>query len=100
MASEPTSSTTPPYVNCEAAPVIYFDFVPAHGVIGGAIQIELAGRTLMPMPDGSVSIEVLCTGRLRCSPIAAGFLRDALEAALKMLEQPQEQPAVASGKLN
>jgi hypothetical protein len=38
---------------------------------------------------------------LRCNPTAAANLRNALDAALKMLEQPQQQPdPVAASKMN
>jgi hypothetical protein len=53
--------------------------------MAGAIQIELVSRILVPSPDGSISIEWLATGRLRCSPAAAAQLRDGLIGALKLL---------------
>jgi hypothetical protein len=55
-----------------------------------------------PSPEGGVTIEFVCTGRLRCSPKAAQFLRDSIDAALKMLAQPEQQmgPTVATGRLN
>jgi len=86
-----------------SAPFVYFDTVPVHGVMNGAIQVEIAARTLMAGPDGKIAIEFVTTGHLRCSPAAAKFLRDAIDAALKMLEEMQERPAtpdVAPGKLN
>jgi hypothetical protein len=99
MANKPI---VPTFHNPETAPVIYFDIAPAYGIFNGAIQIELAGRTLKPAPSGPVEIEFLVTGRLRCSPIAAGHLREAIDKALEMLKNASEQPAaaVAPGKLN
>jgi hypothetical protein len=44
-------------------------------------------------------VRFLSSGRLRCSAHAATNLRHALDAALKMLEQPQSNP-VAASKLN
>jgi hypothetical protein len=89
------------YVDNAAAPVVSFDIAPAHGVLGGAVQVELASRTLNPQADGSVDIKFVTSGRLRCSPAAAMHLRNSLEAALKMLEQPQPQPnPAAAAKLN
>lgn len=79
-----------------ATPFVYFDIVAAHGTMNGTIQIELASRILVPRPDGGVDIKFLGSGRLRCSPTAATQLRDSLDIALKMLEQPQEAPAAAS----
>lgn len=97
--ADPTISTNvPSYDDASDAPFVYFDIAPVFGTFNGAIQIELASRLLVPAPDGTVGIKFRTTGRLRCSPAAAGHLRDAIEAALKMLEQPQG--AAASGKLN
>jgi hypothetical protein len=87
------------YVDNAAAPVVSFDIAPAHGVLGGVVQVELASRTLNPLADGSVDIKFVTTGRLRCSPAAAMQLRNSLDAALRMLEQQQPAPA-ASAKLN
>jgi hypothetical protein len=67
--------------------------------MGGAIQIELASRILNAVPDGSNEIKFITSGRLRCSPTAAMNLRNAFDAALKMLEQPQQSP-VAAAKMN
>jgi hypothetical protein len=64
------------------------------------IQIELASRRLIPLEDGAVQVEFLCTGHLRCSPNAARQLREAIESALQMLERPPTEPTVASSKLN
>ena len=87
------------YENVDTAPFVYFDISPTHGVLGGAIQIELAARILNAVPDGGVEIKFITTGRLRCSPTAALNLRHAIDAALKMLEQPQQSP-VAAAKMN
>jgi hypothetical protein len=82
-----------------AAPLVYFDIVGAYGTMHGAIEIELATRILVPKPDGSTEVKFISSGRLRCSAHAATNLRHALDAALKMLEQPQSNP-VAASKLN
>lgn len=66
--------------------------------MNGAIQIEMASRVLVPK-DGAVAIKFMGTCHLRCSPTAAGYLRDALIAALQMLEKPQDSPTAAN-KLN
>ena len=87
------------YVDNNLAPVISFDIAPAHGVLAGAVQVELASRTLNPLSDGSVEIKFVTSGRLRCCPAAALHLRNSLDAALRMLEQPQPSPAAAA-KLN
>jgi len=57
----------PAYENINEAPVIYFDIAPAHGIMGGIIQIELASRILNAMPDESVEVKFITTGRIRCS---------------------------------
>jgi hypothetical protein len=63
-------TVTTPYEDCSTAPFVYFDIVPTHGIMNGAIQIELASRILAP-GDGAVVIKFLTSGRLRCSPSAA-----------------------------
>ncbi|MDI1267000.1 MAG: hypothetical protein PS018_27425 [bacterium] len=84
-----------------AAPLVYFDIVGAYGVMNGAVEIELATRILVPKTDGSTEVKFLSSSRLRCSANAAINLRNGLDAALKMLEQPQANPvAIAAGKLN
>jgi hypothetical protein len=93
------STAPPPYTNPDSTPFVYFDIVPAHGVMNGAIQLELAARVLTPTQDGEVRVEFFSTGHLRCSPTAAKFLRDTLDNALKMMDQAQESP-VAASKLN
>ena len=82
-----------------AAPLVYFDIIGAYGTMHGAIEVELATRILVPKPDGSTEVKFLSSGRLRCSSNAANNLRHALDAALKMLEQPQANP-VAASKMN
>jgi hypothetical protein len=84
-----------------AAPLVYFDIVGASGTMNGSIEVELATRILVPKGDGSTDVKFLASGRLRCTPTAATNLRNALDAALKMLEQPQaNMTAIAAGKLN
>lgn len=90
------------YRDFDAAPFVYLDIVPAHGICAGAIQIEVASRVLTAIPGGDVKVEIVTTAHIRCSPNAAINLRNALDAALKMLEQqpPQEGPAAGTGRLN
>ena len=88
------------YVDTGAtAPLVYFDIVGAFGTMHGTIEVELATRTLVPKPDGSTEVRFLSSARLRCTAHAATVLRNALESALKMLEQPQANP-VAASKMN
>ena len=83
------------------APLVYFDIVGAYGTMNGAVEVELATRILVPKPDGSTEVKFLSSGRLRCSANAATNLRNGLDAALKMLEQPQATAtAIAANKLN
>lgn len=81
------------------APLIYFDIVAAYGVMTGGIEVELATRILVPKTNGATEVKYLSSGRLRCTPTAATNLRNALDAALKMLEQPQAN-AVATTTMN
>jgi hypothetical protein len=90
------------YVNTLTAPVVYFDAPIVWGAFSGVIQIELGIRASVPSQGGedvAAETEVHVSGRLRCSPSAARRLRDALDRALAMLEQPQAAAAVV-GKLN
>ena len=83
------------------APLVYFDIVGAYGTMNGSIEIELATRILVPKSDGSTEVKFISSGRLRCTQNAATNLRNALDSALKMLEQPQANAAaIAAGKLN
>ena len=84
-----------------AAPLVYFDIVGAYGTMNGSIEIELATRILVPKSDGATEVKFISSGRLCCTQAAAVNLRNGLDAALKMLEQPQANTAVvAAGKLN
>ena len=78
------------------APLVYFDIVGAYGTFNGTVEIELAARIVVPKPDGSTEVRFLSSGRLRCSATAAANLRNGIDAALKMLEQPQAHPVAAS----
>ena len=84
-----------------AAPLVYFDIVGAYGTMNSSIEIELATRILIPKGDGATEVKFISSGRLRCTQNAATNLRNSLDAALKMLEQPAANtPVVAAGKLN
>ena len=102
MADEETAKPPPAIIYADTgglAPLVYFDIVAAYGAMHGAIEIELATRILVPKPDGATDVKFLSSGRLRCSPSAATNLRNALDAALKMLEQPQAN-AVSTTTMN
>ncbi len=99
MTEPAENNELPVYENVDTAPIVYFDMAPAHGVMSGQVQIELACRILNALPDGNVEIKFITSGRLRCSATAALNLRNAIDAALKMLEQPQQSP-VAAAKMN
>ena len=94
----PALAETPPFRDSGTAPFIYFEAAPTYGTLAGAIQIELASRVLVPREDGGVDTHFLATGRLRCSPAAAGFLRDAITKSLELLVQAQEQAQQAAAK--
>jgi hypothetical protein len=87
------SDKNPPYENVCTAPVVFFDRTPAHGTIGGNIEVELAIRALCPNADG-VDVKLLTSARLRCTPAAARHLIWALNAALRLVEETsQEAPS-------
>jgi hypothetical protein len=96
--TKPADTVT--YLDITTAPIVYFDIAPAHGVMANSIEIELAARTLNPLADGSVEVKFVTTARLRCSHAGGLHLRNALEAALKMLDVPQPGPTTAASKLN
>lgn len=81
----------------EVAPFIYFDAAPTYGHLGGAIQIELAARIITLVEDDKVTFPFVVTAHLRCSPIAAAMLKDSIEKALALLQQPQESEAPTGG---
>ena len=84
-----------------ATPLVYFDIVGAYGTMNGSVEIELATRILVPRADGSTEVKFISSGRLRCTQNAALNLRNGLDAALKMLEQPTANMAVvAASKMN
>lgn len=90
---KPTTGPTPLLKNAASAPMVYFDNVPVFGVFAGNLEIELAARMLMPKPDGSVIAEMTCTAHLRCSPIAAVMLIEALQKALAMHAKQADAPS-------
>jgi hypothetical protein len=77
--------------SAERAPIIYFDGASCFGHHNGAIQIELAANLLMPV-GAAVRVDVVQTAHLRCSVAAALALREALDKALAMYKQGQQQP--------
>lgn len=84
-----------------AASVVYFDIVGAYGTMNGSVEVELATRILVPKPDGSTEVKFISSGRIRCTANAAANLRNSLDTALKMPEQPQAgATAIAAGRLN
>ena len=93
MADTPSA---PAYKENDDAPFIYFDLAPTYGQLVGAIQVELGARVISPTPDGGTSIYFTTVARLRCSPMAAESLRDALTKALDMFNQPEQAPTSAS----
>ncbi|MEO8319718.1 MAG: hypothetical protein ABI561_15470 [Bradyrhizobium sp.] len=105
MADQPTKPPPlPPLVYEDtgaSAPLVYFDIIGAYGVMNGSVEMELATRILVPKADGSTEVKFISTGRLRCTANAATNLRNGLDAALKMLEQPEAKTsAIAASKLN
>jgi hypothetical protein len=100
LANPETTDDSPAYVDLNTVPFVYFDMASAHGILAGAIQVELAARTLNPLAGGGVEVKYVTVARVRCSPLAATHLRNALDAALKMLEQPQQPNPVAASQLN
>jgi hypothetical protein len=81
--------------------MVYYDILSANFTINGTIELELATRILVPKTDGATEVKFISSGRLRCTANAAANLRNGLDAALKMLEQPEAKTsAIAASKLN
>lgn len=94
MSVNPKGSSSAPLPllkNAAGAPMVYFDNVPVCGAFCGHIEVELSARMLLPKADGSVTVDMACTGHLRCSPQAAAALRDSLNKALDLLTQQTEE---------
>jgi len=89
-----------PYESVNTAPIIYFDQTPAHGTLGGGVEVELAIRALCPNSEGVVDIKLITSGLLRCSPNGVKHLIAALNAALKLLERQSKGAPAAASKLN
>lgn len=101
MADAPKLSQAHPQIrDPDTAPFIYFDGVSTHGIMNGAVQIEVVSRILRPLEDGGVSVEFITTGRLRCAPDAARHLRGAIDKSLDMLSNPQQGQQAARTTLN
>jgi hypothetical protein len=100
MPKTSEKSLLPGYVPVPTAPIINFDVVPASGCLAGMIQIELAGRVLLPLTEGRLDAHLIEVGRLRCSPHAAKLLKEALETVLTKIEIPQPHPMAAAAKAN
>jgi hypothetical protein len=90
--TDPQGAVPPPVLkHSHTAPFIYFDVAPTYGVMAGAIEIELVARILIPSTEPQPKAEAVTTAHLRCSPVAAASLRDALNKALEMHQQFQDQ---------
>lgn len=68
MTNKP--QTTPLLKNTAAAPFVYFDGAPVYGHVNGIIEIELSARVMVPKPDGTVGVNIVCIAHLRGSPAA------------------------------
>ncbi len=91
----------PTALRAEYAPFVYFDGVLTYGVNFGAVQIELAANIIIPTGGSPpTKVEVVTTAHLRCSPNAIADLRQIIDKVLEMLQQAQQTPASAPGKLN
>ena len=101
MSDQSTKPPAPPLIYEDtgaAAPLVYFDIVGAYGTMNGSIELELATRILVPKTDGTTEVKFISSGRLRCTANAAANLRNGLDAALKMLEQPEAKTIGDRGK--
>ncbi len=63
------------------APVLFYDSVPAFGLIRGIVAVTLATGRWLEI-DNKVEIRPVVVGHLRMTPESAAILRDALDKAL------------------
>jgi hypothetical protein len=85
----PANSVSAPVAN-DRAPFVYFEKAFAYGIMQPSVQVELAGRTIIPGSGGATpGEEMVVTAHVRCSPNAAHDLMRALEGALNMLKRPE-----------
>ena len=96
-SSSPTPKVT--VTRDPGARFIHFDGVAAHGVMNGAVEIELASRILIPANDRTI-VEFVINGHIRCSPSAARALRSAIDDCLRMLEQPNSPQEAGPNTIN
>lgn len=73
--------------NSAASPFVYFDEAPTCGQLSGMIAVELSATVVNPTATGGTVMEKIVTAHLRGSPVAMRSLVNAIESALKFLEQ-------------
>jgi hypothetical protein len=89
-------SRAPLMKNATAAPFVYFDNVPSCGIQpGGMIEVELAGRIIMPQAEGQATVDMVCVAHLRCTAPAAMALQEAVGRAVQMLQQEMQDRMAA-----
>ena len=106
----PSNKSQPPLLkNAAAAPFVYFDLVPAFGVVNGVVELELAAQMVVPTADGNAHAETVCTVHLRGSLAAMEGLSSAIDKALDMaraatapsngaLREPPDYPDAPANK--
>jgi hypothetical protein len=75
-------TVTPAVFGSDAAPVIYFDGVIAHGIRDGVIQLELAMNQIVPVSlegSGKTKVKVVVVAHLRCTASTALDLAETIE---------------------
>ena len=82
--TQSNKSQPPPLKNAAAAPFVYFDLVPAFGVVNGVVELELAAQMVVPTADGNAHAETVCTVHLRGSFAAMESLSGAIDKSLDM----------------
>lgn len=85
-----------PFVGASDSPIIFFELVPTSGHIVGLIDICLVVTRTTVGVGGQTIREAVVAANLRCTKIGAIELRNAINAALFLLE-PVENP---EGKAN
>lgn len=87
MNEQKKPGSAPVLRNSAGAAFVYFDEAPTCGQLSGVIAVELSANVVNPTPTGGTTMEKIVTAHLRGSPNAMRSLVNAIESALKLLEQ-------------
>lgn len=82
----------PTILNADTAPILYFEGVAALGHVNGICSLVLTVGRPVPVSDGNVPTIFTTVGILKGNREALLNLKDTVEKALLLAEQPAGQP--------